>query len=158
MLNKIRLTLLILTTIALLNTSSFAQSSVVDIDMDTINIVIQKQDGSTVELSVKLATTELQIRRGLMFVKELDGYDGMLFDFGEDQLTNMWMKNTFIPLDMLFFTSDRKLACIIENTVPHDETLLNCCKPVRYVLEIGGGRARKLGITTGDIFEYVVNQ
>ena len=118
--------------------------------MNTIDIVIQKQDG-TAELSVKVAITPLQRQQGLMYVEKLEVYDGMLFDFGEDQFINMWMKNTFIPLDMLFFDSSLRLACIIESAVPHDETLLSCHKPVRYVLEIDGGRAKALGITAGDV-------
>ena len=95
-----------------------------------------------------------------MYVKKLDGYDGMLFDFHEDQFVNMWMKNTFIPLDMLFFDTNRKLEYIHENTVPHDVTPLGCSKPVRYVLEIDGGRTKTLGINVGDGFSshYVCTQ
>ena len=121
--------------------------------MNTIDVVIYKQDGSTVKFLVKVPTTVLQQQRGLMYVEKLDGFDGMLFDFGENQFVSMWMKNTFIPLDMLFFDSNHKLACIHENTVPHDETPLGCNQPVRYVLEIDGGRAKKLKITVGDCFK-----
>ncbi|MCL2673187.1 MAG: DUF192 domain-containing protein [Alphaproteobacteria bacterium] len=120
---------------------------------ETVDIVIRKQDGRTVQLSVKTADTPLQWQKGLMFVKKLDGYDGMLFDFKESRFVNMWMKNTYIPLDMLFFDSDRRLACIHENAVPHDQTLIGCCKPVTHVLEISGGRTRALGIALGDVLE-----
>ena len=118
--------------------------------MSTIDAVIYKQNGSAVKLLVKVPTTASQGQQGLMYVKKIDGYDGMLFDFGEDQFVNMWMKNTFIPLDMLFFDSNHELAYIHENTVPQDETPIGCSKPVRYVLEIDGGRAKTLGIAVGD--------
>ena len=123
--------------------------------MNTIDIIIQKREGSSVKLLVKAPTTEFQLQKGLMYVKKLIGYDGMIFDFGESQFLNMWMKNTFISLDILFFDSSRKLLCIHENTMPYDNTPLGCSKPARYVLEIGGGRTKALGITIGDSFYWL---
>ena len=119
--------------------------------MNTSDIIIKKQDGSTVNLLVKIPLTNTQLNQGLMYVKKLDGYDGMLFDFGESKFLNMWMKNTHIPLDMLFFDSNCKLIYMYENTVPHDNTSLGCAS-ARYVLEVGGGRTKELGISIGDSF------
>ena len=115
--------------------------------MNLTDIIIKKQNGSIVKLLVKIQETESQFNKGLMFVKKLLGYDGMLFDFGENQVINMWMKDTYIPLDILFFDSSRKLIYIHENTVPLEITPLWSGKPVRYVLEIGSGQVNTLGIT-----------
>jgi len=119
--------------------------------MNIFDIIIQKQNGLTVKLLVKIPKTERQIQRGLMYIKKLIGYDGILLDFGESKFLNMWMKNTLVSLDMLFFNSNCQLMCIHENAVPNDKTSI-CCESVRYVLEIDGGRTRQLGITFGDFF------
>jgi len=122
--------------------------------MDTIDIVIKKRDGESVKLSVKVAVTTLQLQQGLMHVKKLDEFDGMLFDFGKSIFAEMWTKDTSISLDMLFFDSCHKLVCIHENTMPYDETRLGCDKPVAYVLAIASGQVKALGITIGDVSEY----
>ena len=120
---------------------------------DTTEIVIRKQNGQTVTLIVQTALTPEQQSTGLMFVQSLDDFDGMLFDFQESQNIYMWMHNTYIYLDMLFFDSSNRLMYIHENAIPHDLTLIGPHVPVRYVLEIAGGRARDLGISIGDSFE-----
>jgi hypothetical protein len=74
----------------------------------------------------------------------------MLFDFGHDQDVSMWMKNTYIPLDMLFIQSDGRISHIAENTEPLSERIISSGGPVRAVLEVIGGTARKLGIAPGD--------
>ena len=117
------------------------------------NIVIQKKNETTIKLVVKIPTSKSQHNQGLMYIEKLDGYDGMLFDFGENQYLNMWMKNTFIPLDILFFDSDRNLINIIENTIPCDQTSLGSRMPARYVLEVASGIVKKFGITVGDHFK-----
>lgn len=122
--------------------------------MGTIDIAIQKQDGSTVKLSVRLAITAMQQAEGLMYVEKLDEFDGMLFDFGEDIFPQMGTPDTSISVDFLFFDNNHELVCIHENIAPYDETLREHHDPVRYVLEIGGGRAKALGITVGDILKY----
>ena len=120
--------------------------------MNLINtdIVIQKKNMENIKLVVKIPISKLQHNQGLMYIKKLDGYDGMLFDFGESQYVNMWMKNTFIPLDILFFDSNRKLINIIENTIPHDKTPLGSSIPTRYVLEVKSGIVKKFGVAVGD--------
>jgi len=132
------------------------QASTISIEPDAINtteIVIRKQNGQAVTLTVRTALTPEQQSAGLMFVQSLDDYDGMLFDFQESQNIYMWMMNTYIYLDMLFFDSSNKLVYIHENAIPHDLTLIGPHVPVRYVLEIAGGLTRDLGITIGDHLE-----
>ena len=98
----------------------------------------------------KLAATEEARMTGLMFRRELPEGRGMLFDFKQDTNVSMWMKNTYIPLDMLFIRADGRIQRIAENTEPQSEKIIPAGAPVRAVLEVIGGTARKLGIRAGD--------
>jgi uncharacterized membrane protein (UPF0127 family) len=99
---------------------------------------------------VEMAVTPEEQAKGLMFRRELPEGQGMLFDFHEEQPTSFWMKNTYIPLDMIFIRGDGRILRIAENTVPLSETLVPSGGPVRAVLEVIAGTARKLGIAPGD--------
>ena len=99
---------------------------------------------------VELAVTDEERAKGLMFRKEVpDGY-GMLFDFKQDQMVTMWMKNTLVSLDMIFIKSDGRIARIAENTTVLSEDIIPSGQPVRAVLEVAAGTARKYGIAPGD--------
>jgi uncharacterized membrane protein (UPF0127 family) len=100
--------------------------------------------------TVEVARTDEERQRGLMFRKELAEGKGMLFDFKPDQDVAMWMRNTYIPLDMLFINGDGTIRRIAENTEPLSEKTIASGGPVRGVLEVIGGTARKLGIAPGD--------
>ena len=100
--------------------------------------------------SVELAVTDEERMKGLMFRKEVpEGY-GMLFDFKQDQMVTMWMKNTYVSLDMIFIKSDGRIARIAENTKVQSEDIIPSGQPVRAVLEVVAGTARKYGIAAGD--------
>jgi uncharacterized membrane protein (UPF0127 family) len=99
---------------------------------------------------VETATTREQIERGLMFRTHLSERHGMLFDFGPEQEVRMWMKNTLIPLDMVFIAADGRVHRIEHNAVPRSLRLIPSDGPVRYVLELKGGDARRYGINPGD--------
>jgi hypothetical protein len=100
--------------------------------------------------SVEMATTEEEKQTGLMYRKELPDGKGMLFDFSPEQQISMWMKNTYIPLDMIFIRADGRILNIAENTVPLSEALVSSAGPVRAVLEVIAGTTKKLGIAAGD--------
>lgn len=100
--------------------------------------------------SVELAATEAEREKGLMYRKSLPEGQGMLFDFYRDQEVGFWMKNTYIPLDMIFIRGDGRILRIAENTEPLSEKIVPSNGPVRAVLEVIGGTARKLGIAPGD--------
>lgn len=100
--------------------------------------------------SVELAATDEERARGLMYRKELPAGQGMLFDFKRDQDVSMWMQNTYIPLDMIFIRADGRIHRIAENTEPLSTRIISSGGPVRAVLEVIGGTARKLGIRPGD--------
>jgi uncharacterized membrane protein (UPF0127 family) len=100
--------------------------------------------------AVEMASTPEEVARGLMFRRQLPEGQGMLFDFHKEQPTSFWMKNTYIPLDMIFIRADGRILHIAENRVPLSETLVPSGGPVRAVLEVIGGTAKKLGIAPGD--------
>ena len=116
-------------------------------DPHTLEIV--SQSGVHV-FSVELAVTDDDRGRGLMFRRELPDGTGMLFDFGRDQEVAMWMQNTLIPLDMLFITAGGRIVRIAENTEPMSTRIIPSGGPVRAVLEVIGGTAKKYGIAAGD--------
>jgi uncharacterized membrane protein (UPF0127 family) len=93
-------------------------------------------------------------RRGLMFVTDLDPDEGMLFDSGRVEHESMWMRNTPLPLDMLFVRADGSIARIERETVPYSRTLIHSGTPVRAVIELNGGIAAELGIRAGDRVEH----
>ncbi len=125
----------------------FALIAAATADEATLEIVTK--DGVHV-FSVEIARTDEERQKGLMFRKELPEGKGMLFDFKPDQEVGMWMRNTYIPLDMLFINADGTIRRIAENTVPLSEKTISSGGPVRGVLEVIGGTAKKLGIAPGD--------
>ena len=100
--------------------------------------------------TVELADTEAEREKGLMFRKELPEGSGMLFDFHAEAPVSFWMQNTYIPLDMIFIRGDGRILRIAENTEPLSTKLVPSGGPVRAVLEVIGGTARKMGIAPGD--------
>jgi uncharacterized membrane protein (UPF0127 family) len=116
-------------------------------DQNTLEIVTKT--GVHV-FSVEVMANDADRAKGLMFRKELPEGQGMLFDFQRDQDIAMWMKNTYIPLDMIFIASDGRIRRIAENTEPLSERIIPSGGPVRGVLEVIGGTARRLSIAPGD--------
>ena len=106
--------------------------------------------GGTQSFLVEIAADDEQRARGLMYRKELPEGRGMLFDFKREQEVGFWMKNTYIPLDMIFIREDGSIRRIAANTEPLSERTVPAGGPVRYVLEVIGGTARKLRIEPGD--------
>ena len=104
--------------------------------------------------AVELAVTDEERAKGLMFRTEVpDGY-GMLFDFKREQQVSMWMKNTLVSLDMIFIRDNGRIARIAENTEVRSEKIIESGAPVRAVLEVVAGTARKYGIAPGDKVAY----
>ena len=100
--------------------------------------------------SVEMATTEQEKETGLMYRKELPDGKGMLFDFSPEQQVSMWMKNTYIPLDMIFIRADGRILRIAENTEPLSTKIIPSGGPAKGVLEVIAGTAKKYGIAPGD--------
>lgn len=111
-----------------------------------------------VVLEVEVAQTDSERTTGLMYRKSLPEQHGMLFDFKSDQPVYMWMKNTYIPLDMLFIRSNGTIARIAANTTPFSTATISSGEPVRAVVEIAGGEAARLGIKPGDRVAHAIFQ
>jgi uncharacterized membrane protein (UPF0127 family) len=103
---------------------------------------------------VELADTPQESEMGLMHRPSMPRDHGMIFDFGRPTETTMWMKNTLIPLDMLFLDGQGKIVAIAENARPGSLRMVGPGFPVRSVLEINGGLTNELGIKPGDTVEY----
>nr|WP_279614826.1 DUF192 domain-containing protein [Sphingomicrobium astaxanthinifaciens] len=97
-----------------------------------------------------MAETPEAQRQGLMYRDSLAPDRGMLFVYDTPATQSFWMRNTYIPLDIIFVRADGTIARIAENTVPLSETPIGSLEPVTMVLEIAGGRAAELGIAPGD--------
>ena len=103
------------------------------------------------EFQVEMAVSPAQISQGLMFRRSLDEDRGMLFDFGQPpQRATMWMRNTYVPLDMLFIDVHGRITQIAADTQPLSDAVIASREPVRAVLELRAGVCAKLGIRPGD--------
>ena len=107
-------------------------------------------------IQVEVARTSAERSIGLMHRTGLAPDRGMLFDFGATRPVTMWMKNTLIPLDMFFAESDGRIVAIAERTTPLSEKRIRSGRPVRFVLEMIGGSARRLGIAPGDHLRHAL--
>jgi uncharacterized membrane protein (UPF0127 family) len=109
-----------------------------------------------IRFDVELALNDIERARGLMFRDKLGPYEGMLFDFYQEAPVSFWMKNTLIPLDMLFIAGDGTIKHIHANATPLSTDSIPSEFPVRAVLEINGGSARLLGIKPGDKVKHSI--
>jgi uncharacterized membrane protein (UPF0127 family) len=110
--------------------------------------------GRPLAFRVELAISDAEQEHGLMFRQHLDADAGMLFVNEAPRPRTFWMKNTLIPLDMIFISADRRIVGIVENAEPQTETPRRVDGLSQYVLEIGGGLASKLGIQAGQRVDF----
>lgn len=106
------------------------------------------------KFTVEFADDDKEREIGLMHRAKMADDHGMLFDFMTPRRVGFWMRNTFIPLDMLFVKSDGEIVAIMENVTPHSEDPVGPDRPVRAVLELNGGIVKKLGIKVGDVVQH----
>ena len=104
--------------------------------------------------NVEVVDTDATRAQGLMYRQELADDAGMLFDFKQEQRVSFWMRNTFIPLDMIFVDAKGVVKNIHVNARPHDPTGIPSDGPVQYVLEIPGGRSVAIGLKPGDTMDH----
>ena len=128
--------------VALMPCASFAQS-----EHNVLSIVTAS---GTHDFNVDIMRTPAELEKGLMFRKSIPADYGMLFDFQHEQNVMFWMKNTYIPLDMIFMDKSGKVVGIIANAEPLSEQILQVGVPTDAVLEVRGGTAAALGLKTGD--------
>lgn len=118
-------------------------------EFDSLTVI--NDAGERLEFDVYLATSWEQQRQGLMFVRRMPETTGMLFIYPDDDIRSMWMKNTYIPLDMVFARADGSVINVITDTVPQTLQSYRSTQPARYVLELNAGTAKRLGIGTRSV-------
>jgi uncharacterized protein len=126
-----------------------AAAAPASVSFEESSLTVDAADGQF-EFLVEMAVNPAQRSQGLMFRESLDDDRGMLFDFGKSQRATMWMRNTYVPLDMLFIDEGGQITQIAANTQPLSDAVIASREPVRAVLELRGGISAKLGIRPGD--------
>ncbi len=129
-----------------------------EMNLPTAPLAVETADGSVHEFTVEIASKPNERSQGLMFRQSLDRDKGMLFDYGRPRRVSMWMKNTLIPLDMLFIRADGTIVNIRERTIPHSLEAVSSKGRVRGVLELAGGTVERLGIAPGDTVRHEIFQ
>jgi hypothetical protein len=115
----------------------------------TSELTVQTAGGPQ-KFAIELALSDAQMEQGLMFRRSMPANAGMLFDFKHPTSVTMWMKNTVIPLDMLFLDNSARIIDTHERAVPYSTDIIASRVPARYVIELNGGTVARLGIKPGD--------
>lgn len=117
-------------------------------------VMITTKEGRTVSFAVEIADTPSKREMGLQYRRDLAADRGMIFLFPAESQQSFWMKNTPLPLDMIFINGDRKIVGIVEQTVPFSLDPRSVSAPSQFVLEINGGLSKRHGIKAGDAVRF----
>ena len=128
----------------------FAVNAAAQADLDSTFekdvLIVHASENACYRFDIYVARSSAQQRQGLMFVRSLPETTGMLFIYAADAHLGIWMKNTFIPLDIIFVRADGTVSSIFYDAEPQSEKSMVALEPVRYVLELNAGVAEKLSI------------
>jgi uncharacterized membrane protein (UPF0127 family) len=149
MLRRLPFALVLLCAASVAADSQPSPAAELDKEFGRSSLQIATQDGQLHTFRVWVADSEPRRQRGLMFVRHMDDDAGMLFIYPQAQAIAMWMKNTFIPLDMLFVATDGRVVRVVANTTPQSLDTIESGQPVLGVVELNAGIAAKLQIRTG---------
>ena len=122
-----------------------------------LTIIKQKVDTLITSLDIEFAETEYETQTGLMYRESMNLNQGMLFIFPDERIHSFYMKNTKIPLDLIFIKADSTIASFQENAEAFNESGLSSQVPVKYVLEVNAGLAQKWLLEIGDKIEFTKN-
>ncbi len=117
-------------------------------------VSITTRDGREIKFQVEIADTPAERQMGLQYRRELADNHGMIFLFPDDESHAFWMKNTPIPLDIIFISAQRQIVGIVENTIPFSLDSRSVSGESRYVLEINGGLSKRYGFGAGDSVRF----
>ena len=118
-------------------------------------VIIYPQSGTPIRVAVEVADTQEKRQLGLMYRNELPAFGGMLFIFPQESPLSFWMKNTPLPLDILYINADFTIVHIAENAAPYSTANIPSQHPAKYVLEVNGGFCRQHGIVAKDRVELL---
>ena len=140
---------------------AFGQGDIEAGDLSSIfdrdSIIIEAEKHACYRFDVYLATSREQQIRGLMHVRHMPAFTGMLFGYAEPNMRSMWMKNTYISLDILFIHENGTISNIAANTEPLSLNSISSTDPVSYVLELNAGVTAKLHIDTNSLVHLIGN-
>ncbi|PCI63186.1 MAG: hypothetical protein COB37_05370 [Kordiimonadales bacterium] len=125
-------------------------------DAYNTELVVEKADGSKYAFATELALTTAQRNMGMMFRKKIAPNQGMLFIFKDSDFRRFWMRNTYIPLDIIYLKADGSIINIVANAEPRTDTGRPSEGKAKAVFEIAGGRAEELGIKVGDVIRHAL--
>jgi uncharacterized membrane protein (UPF0127 family) len=121
---------------------------------DSPRVVISTREGKELTVQVEVADTPAKREQGLQYRRELGDDQGMLFLYPSERPQTFWMKNTPIPLDLIFIDGDRRIVGVVQEAVPFSTAILSVSVPSQFVLEIKGGLSRHRGIGVGDAVRF----
>ena len=135
--------------------ASAAQTAAVhpESGLEVIDLAITTSAGEH-KFRVEVAATPEQQQRGLMFRTAMGPDEGMIFPLAQVRMASFWMRNTVIPLDIIFIGPDNRVLNVAANAVPYSEASVPSVGPAKAVLELNGGRAAELGIAAGDLVTW----
>ena len=122
--------------------------------LEVIPLTVTAQTGDEHGFAVEVAASAEEQRQGLMFRTSMGADEGMIFPLAEVRMASFWMRNTVIPLDIIFIGPDNRILNIAENTTPYSEAPVPSIAPAMAVLELNAGRTAELGIAAGDLVEW----
>lgn len=134
--------------IGLLLSAQSPEGDDLDDAFDSDVLVIAASEHACYVFNIYLATTRQQQARGLMYVRYMPDFTGMLFVYQQPRVLSMWMKNTYIPLDILFIRANGSIANIEKDTKPLSLESIRAIEPLNFVLELNAGLTERLGIDT----------
>ncbi|MGB5419758.1 DUF192 domain-containing protein [Algibacter sp.] len=117
--------------------------------------ILKVKDSTKVTLDIEIAETAYEIETGLMYRNAMKNNQGMLFIFDNNQPRNFYMKNTKIPLDLIFINAAKSIVSFQKNAKPLDESSLPSNAPAKYVLEVNAGLVENWGVTVGDVVDFI---
>ena len=118
---------------------------------------ILKNDASKIDLDIEIADTDFDIQTGLMYRSSMEKLQGMLFVFEDETERYFYMKNTKIPLDLIYIDADKNIVSFQKNAKPFDETSLPSNEPAKYVLEVNAGMVDVWGVSVGDSISFIAD-
>jgi len=146
-----RASMAILTALLLLSTGASAMEPATRVaDFPTGTLILESSGDRCLRINVRFADTPEHQSQGLMFIEQMDEFEGMLFRYSPPSTINMWMRNTIIPLDMVFIREDQRVARIAFNTQPYSEARISSGVPVAGVLELNAGFSSRWRVRAGN--------
>ena len=150
--------LISLTTIMISHETTAAQPEELLRSFGRGQVVVETSKKGCVLFDVYVAQTADQRSQGLMHIRSMDNQEGMIFLYPKAVRIYMWMKNTYIPLDMLFIAANQKIVHVHENATPHSETIIDSAQDTVAVIELNAGIASQYGITSGGRIYFSTQQ